>query len=58
MWKQGIGLEDRMDVSLVGWDVIDTGHHPAKISPVVASSKPAMMLRIVDFPEPDAPRRV
>lgn len=41
---------------LVGISLIRTPS--SMISPVVASSKPAMMFRMVDFPEPDAPRRV
>ena len=58
MWKQGIRLKDCMNITLIGRDIIDFARRLVKMSPVVASSKPAMIFRMVDFPEPEAPSSV
>ena len=57
MWEQGVRLEDRVNIALIGRDIIDSYAIQQNITRV-ASSKPAIILRMVDFPEPEAPRSV
>ena len=55
--EQGVVLEDRVDVALVGRQ---PGHVLARssIRPEVGCSKPPIMRRVVVLPQPDGPRRL